>query len=193
MEKNGITLKSALCCRISSILVWTSSEHCLSSKRKVEIKILNLSPLLYKNDNFEETPLCYRKLQNGICWAIYSEQKGVFLVRNWKSKLQFSGGHILGNRMLKIIGKLFAQLLGNLLICFVVYILYKSLQYILMQGTDIFLRETFTLQFPSTECFIATFPVQYTCSVLLIRKDKVFRWHRIWLHAPPPPSYLICC
>jgi hypothetical protein len=67
LEWNGITLKSALCCRISSILVWTNSEHCLSSKRKVEIKMLNLSPLSYKNDNFEETPLCYRKLQNGIC------------------------------------------------------------------------------------------------------------------------------
>jgi hypothetical protein len=67
LEWNGITLKSALCCRISSILVWTSSEHCLSSKHSVELKMLILSPLIYKNDNFEETQLYYRKLKKGIC------------------------------------------------------------------------------------------------------------------------------
>ncbi len=67
----------------------------------------------------------------------YSKHEGVCFVRNLKNKLQFSEGHILGNRMLKIIGKLSAWLLGNLLICFVVYMLYKRV-HILMQGTDVF-------------------------------------------------------
>jgi hypothetical protein len=67
LEWNGITLKSALCCRISSILVWTSSEHCLSSKRKVEIKMLNLSPLIYKSDTFEETTENYRTASVELC------------------------------------------------------------------------------------------------------------------------------
>jgi hypothetical protein len=67
LEWNGITLKSALCCLISSILVWTNSEHCLSSKYTVEIKMPILSPLAYNNNNFEESQLCDRKLKKGIC------------------------------------------------------------------------------------------------------------------------------